>query len=178
MTSLRALLLAGLWPAALPAETALLEVIVEDAAMLDVVVFRNVEACGPISGMLRVDFGPSAGQVVIDTEYGGGGTQDPWTPVVRSGPARLMPVADGARALDILVAGLEPGAEVIVTLDMDSEAEPTRAGRIVATGAEIAGSLAAFTPDAAPGEVLTAAFDATGLAVLSGPVPCAPLDLS
>ncbi|MFW5642133.1 MAG: hypothetical protein ACOCY0_05135, partial [Roseicyclus sp.] len=131
MRSLAAALIC-LWPAAAPAQTARLEVTVEDAAMLDVVVLRNVEACGPVSGMLRIDFGPSAGQVVIDTEHGGRGTQDPRTPVVRTGPGRLMEVEDGAQVLDLLVAGLAPGAEVVVTFDIDSEAEPTRAGRIVA----------------------------------------------
>jgi hypothetical protein len=167
-----------LWPVIAQAEAARLEVLVEDAAVLDVIVLRNVEACGPVSGLFRVDFGPSAGRVVIDTEYGGGGTQDPWTPVVRAGPGRLMPVADGARALDVLVAGLRVGEQVIVTLDIDSEREATRAGRIVATGAEIAGSRAVFTPDTDGAEALEGTFDATGTAVLEGPLPCVPPELS
>lgn len=167
-----------LCPLAAPAQTARLEVHVEDAAMLDLIVMRNVEACGPVSGLLRVDFGPSDGRVVIDTEYGGGGTQDPWTPAVRAGPARLMPVADGARALDLLVAGLEPGAQVVVTLDIDSERGATRAARIVATGADIAGGRAVFTPDTPGEEALMGTFDATGSAVLEGPLGCPPPDLS
>jgi hypothetical protein len=167
-----------LCPVVAQGQTARLEVLVEDAAVLDVIVLRNIEACGPVSGLLRVDFGPSSGRVLIDTEYGGGGTQDPWTPVVRAGPARLMPVADGARALDLLVAGLAPGEEVIVTLDIDSEGEAARAGRIVATGAEIAGARGVFTPDTVGAGALAGTFDATGTAVLAGPLPCVPPELS
>jgi hypothetical protein len=157
---------------------AVLEVFVEDAAMLDVIVLRNVEACGPISGLFRVDFGPSEGQVVIDTEYGGAGTQDPWTPVIRSGPARLMPVEDGARVLDLMVAGLAPGEQVVVTLDIDNERGLSRAERIVATGADIAGGLSVFMPDGPGAEAVTGELDATGRAVLAGPVPCRPAEVS
>jgi hypothetical protein len=89
-----------------------------------------------------------------------------------------MPVEDGARALDLLVAGLAPGEQVVVTLDIDNERGVSRAERIVATGADIAGGLAVFTPDAVGGEALTGTLDATGSAVLVGPLPCHPLELS
>jgi hypothetical protein len=51
------------------AETAQLDVFVQEAEPLDWLLIRNVEGCGPVIGgeRLTVDFRGSVGQVVIDT---------------------------------------------------------------------------------------------------------------
>jgi hypothetical protein len=61
------------------------------------------------------------------------------------GPVRPLPVPDGAQEMVILIAGLEPGDQALVTMDLDSEGEAERLGRIEATAAEMAGSRAVFT---------------------------------
>jgi hypothetical protein len=140
------LCLAGLVGSAVPAlaDTAQLDVFVQEAEPLDFVLIRNAEVCGPVSGALTIDFRGSVGQVVIDTAFGGLGTQQ-FAPVeTMIGPVRPAPVPDGAQEMVIFIAGLGPGDQALVTMDLDSEAETERLGRIEATVAEMAGSRAVF----------------------------------
>ncbi len=164
-------LLALAAPAA--ADETVLEVIVQDASAFDWIAIRHDGGCDALTGRLEVDFAPSAGQVVIDTEYGGGGTLHPRPLQVVEGPGEVLGVEDGARALDIELFGLAPGGQVVVTLDMDSGVDLNRPGAarsIVARGVDIVGSVARFT---APGqEPAEAVFDTSGRAVLT--VPCVP----
>ena len=159
------------------AETAQLDVFVQEAEPLDFVLIRNVEGCGPVTGALIVDFRGSIGQVVIDTAFGGLGTQQ-FAPVeVMIGPVRPLPVADGAQELVILIAGLEPGDQGVVTMDLDSEGEAERLGRIEATAAEMAGSRVVFTPEG--GETSVIANLGTDAATsLTVPAECTPAELS
>jgi hypothetical protein len=159
------------------AETAELDVFVQEAEPLDWLLIRNVEGCGAVSGELVVDFGGSVGQVVIDTAFGGLGTQQ-FAPVsVMIGPVRPMPVADGAQQVAILIAGLMPGDQALVTMDLDSEAEAERIGRIEATAAEMEGSRAVFTPDSG-GEAVIADLGTDAAARLTVPADCTVPDLS
>jgi hypothetical protein len=150
-----------------------LEVLIHDASAFDWIAIRHDGGCDALTGRLHVDFGPSAGQVVIDTEYGGGGTLHPRPVQVVEGPGEVVPVEDGARGLGVELFGLAPGGQVVVTLDMDSGVDLDRPGAarsIVARGVDIAGSLARFT---APGaQTAEAEFDERGAAVLT--VPCVP----
>lgn len=153
------------------AQEAMLEVHVQDADVVDWIVIRHAGGCDSVSGRLRIDFGPSDGRVVIDTEFGGGGTLYPRDVEVLNGPVAPLPVEDGARRLDIDVFGLETGAQAVVTLDIDNERNGPEAGQIVATGADIAGAVAAFTAQGAA-EPVQALFDQDGSAYLT--VPCVP----
>ncbi|MCU4653906.1 hypothetical protein N8I71_13760 [Roseibacterium sp. SDUM158016] len=165
--------------APLSAQTAELEIMVHDTDSIDWIALRLVGECGPVTGVLAIDFGPSAGGVVIDTEYGGRGSQDPMSVGVLFGPIALGQVPDGATALEIAVAGLEGGDQAVVTLDLDTEQGATAADRIVARPWDIAGSRAIFAPqNAGDGLPATATFDANGYARLPLPVPCIPPALS
>ena len=52
---------------------------------------RNTDSCGSVNGILDIDFTPSKGGVLLDTEYGGLGTKDPMPVEVELGPIRLAP---------------------------------------------------------------------------------------
>jgi hypothetical protein len=146
------------------ASEAFLGVHVHDADAVDFIAVRNLGGCDALSGTLRIDFAPSAGGVVIDTEYGGGGTLHPRGVEVALGPAEVAPVADGARALEIVLTALAPEEEAVILLDLDSAA-----GGIAARDRDIAGSVAEFS---AQGEAVEAAFGPDGRAILT--VPCLP----
>jgi hypothetical protein len=143
---------------------ALLGVHVHDADAVDFIAVAHLGGCDALSGTLRIDFASSAGGVVIDTEYGGGGTLHPRGVEVALGPVEVAPVEDGALALDLVLTALAPGEQAVVLLDLDSAA-----GGIAARDRDIAGSVAEFS---AQGEAVEAAFGPDGRAVLT--VPCLP----
>lgn len=153
----------------------MLEIHVQDADMTDWIVIRHAGGCAPLSGDLRIDFRTSAGDVVIDTEYGGGGVLHPRPVEVLQGPADVGDVRDGARQLDIALWEFSDGVQAVLTLDMDSlrNAAGPGQGSVVATGADIAGAVASFSGGSAPVE---AVFDDLGSAYLT--VPCLPPGLS
>ncbi len=165
--ALAAALAAG--PAA--GQEATLEVHVQDADAFDWIVVRNAGGCDAVSGRLRIDFGPSEGGVMIDTEYGGGGALHPRPVEVLDGPAEVLPVEDGAREVDIRLFGLGPDAQAVLILDIDSQRDGPGSASIVASPGDIAGSLAVFAAreGAAPAR---AVFGGEGTAVLT--VPCVP----
>ncbi|MDG4648463.1 hypothetical protein P6F26_08395 [Roseibacterium sp. SDUM158017] len=163
--------------AAMPAhaQEAVLEVFVQDGSAFDLILVRHAGGCDAVSGRLTVDFGPSQGRVVIDTEYGGGGTLHPAEVRVTSGPAEVAPVPDGARALDIALIALAPEGEVVLTLDIDSEREAGGQRRIVATAHDIEGAVVRFVAQGQQGQdgqAAQAVFGDAGAAILL--VPCVP----
>jgi hypothetical protein len=177
MRTVLTMLTAFLFAAPVLAETAQLDVFVQEAEPLDWLLIRTTEGCGTVSGELTVDFRGSVGQVVVDTGPGGLGTLQ-FAPVsVMFGPVRPMPLADGAQELRILVAGLEPGDQALVTMDLDSEGEADPMDRIEATAAEMAGSRVVFTADGG-GEPVTATFGTDAAASLTVPADCTPVELS
>lgn len=159
------------------AETAQLDIFVQEADPLDFVLIRNAEGCGPVSGELVVDFRGSVGQVVIDTAFGGLGTQQYAAVEVLVGPVRPRPVSDGAQTLSILIAGLEPGDQALVTMDLDTEGEIDRLGRIQATPQEMAGSRAVFTSDLG-GEPVAGSFGTDAATSLTVTADCAAREVS
>ena len=162
--ALISVLLAG--PAA--GSEAFLGVHVHDDDAVDFIAVRNLGGCDALSGTLRIDFAPSAGGVVIDTEYGGGGALHPRGVEVVHGPAEVAPVEDGALSLEIVLTALAPEEEAVILLDLDSAA-----GGIVARDGDIVGSVAGFS---AQGEAVEAALGPDGRAVLA--VPCLPPGLA
>jgi hypothetical protein len=163
-------------PVSALADTAELAVFVQEAEPLDFVLIRNVEGCGPVTGEIVIDFRGSVGQVVIDTGFGGLGTQQ-FAPVeTMIGPVRPLPVPDGAQQMAILIAGLEPGDQALVTMDLDSEGEAERLGRIEATAAEMAGSRAVFTPETG-GTPVTGNLGTDAAVSLTVPADCAALEM-
>jgi len=149
-----------------------LHVMVLDEDDQDWITLSNTGHCASVTGRLRIDFNGSNGSVVIDTAYGGGGTRDPAPVQVLSGPAVLLPVADGARAIDMVITDLPPQGQVIVTLDIDNERGWFEETRVMATPQHIAGSVAEFTPRD-PGSVpVRGVFSDGRRAVLSATGPC------
>jgi len=164
-------------PAVATAQTAQLEVVVQEANPIDWILIRNAEGCGPVTGEVRVDFRGSVGQVVIDTAPGGLGSNQ-FAPVeVLVGPVRPMPISDGGQVLSILIVGLEPGDQALLTMDLDSEADLEWQDRVVATAAETVGSIAVFTGEG-DGAAIKADFGPDAIARLEVPVDCAALELS
>lgn len=151
-------------------ETVPLRVVVLDEDAQDWITVSHGGTCATLSGRVRIDFGPSAGSVVIDTEYGGAGTRDPAPVEVVTGPAVVRPVPDGARGIEILLQDLPPQGQVIVTLDIDNERGWFAGNRVMATPADIAGSTAEFAPNAR--DAVRGVFVDGRLAVLPVEVAC------
>ncbi|WP_297616135.1 hypothetical protein [uncultured Roseicyclus sp.] len=154
-------------------ETVPLRIMVLDEDAQDWITVSNGGSCAAVSGRVRIDFGASAGSVVIDTEYGGAGTRDPAPVRVVSGPAVVMPVPDGARSIVIVVSDLPPRGQVIVTLDIDNERGWFEDGRVVATPRDIAGSTAEFVAPGLDSDVVRGVFADGRIAVLPVELPCA-----
>lgn len=161
----------GLAACPVAAGEAMLEVHVQDADVADWIVIRNAGGCDAVSGRLRIDFGPSRGRVVIDTEYGGGGTLHPAEVQVLNGPAEPLPVEDGARVLEVDLFALATGDQAVLTLDIDNERDGPEAAQIVATPADIEGARAVFSAGGGMPPVETV-FGGAGSAYLE--VPCVP----
>lgn len=137
-----------------------------DGNPYDRIFIRNIGDCDTITGTLTLDFTTSAGQVVIDTQYGGVGTQDPMPVEVENGPLSIAPVSDGDRVLQIGIDGLLAGQSGTITLDFDNEAAGWRAARVSIIGDHVAGAAARF--DIA-GTSARAVFDRTGAARIDLP---------
>jgi len=151
-------------------ETVPLRVMVLDEDAQDWITVSHGGTCATLSGRLRIDFGPSAGSVVIDTEYGGAGTRDPAPVQVVTGPAVVLPVPDGARSIEIVLQDLPPQGQVIVTLDIDNERGWFAGNRVMATPADIAGSTVEVVPQAR--DAVRGVFVDGRLAVVPVELPC------
>lgn len=117
----------------------------EDGNPHDRLWIRNTDQCGAITGVLQIDFEPSAGRVLLDTEYGGLGTKDPMPVEVELGNIRLAPVTDGDRHLTVFLEGLGAGDTAVVTMDFDNEASFWSSPRVEVFGGHIEGTIARFT---------------------------------
>lgn len=127
--------------------------------------------CPVIQSALTFDLTTSAGGVVIDTAYGGIGTQDPRNVEIIAGSAALVPVNDGDQTLTLLLDLLPTGAGVVVSFDVDDTISDNRGNRVSVAGSEIAGATVTL---AAPEASATATFDANGNTLLTPPQALAP----
>jgi hypothetical protein len=116
-----------------------LQISMEDGNPWDKITIQNT-GCTPLSGVLVFDFTHSAGGIILDTERGGPGTQDPMPVQVYSGPVKLASPVDGATRLTLSIDRLRPGDIAIVRLDFDSTRSWWHRDRVVAMGADLGGT--------------------------------------
>lgn len=121
-----------------------LDIRFQDGDPLDRIWLVNF-GCPVSQAVLTIDMTGSASEVVIDTAYGGAGTQDPSDITVARGDARLKPVTDGAQSLTLLIDNLPTGGEVEITFDADDEQSDLHGDRIFVDATEFAGTIAHIT---------------------------------
>lgn len=144
-----------------------LQVLILDEDEIDYITVRHAQGCGPVSGVLSIDFTASQGGVLIDTRDGGPGDRYAEPVQVTEGPGVIFPVRDGARNLDVALSDLQPGQHVRITLDMDKETGLLEEQRIVARPADLIGTLIGFTAQGQPPQAVP--LGPTGLAHISLP---------
>lgn len=146
------------------AQTAELSVTLRDGDPHDRIYIHNTGECALVRGVLGIDFAPSQGRVLIDTQYGGLGTKDPMPVNVEHGPLHVQPVLDGDRQITIQIDGLQPAQSGTVTLDVDNEATGWFAGRVIILGDHVEGATARF---AGGGQDVLGTFTNDGAVVLT-----------
>ena len=121
-----------------------LEISMADGDPHDRIWLRNHVDCEIIAGALVLDFRGSEGQIVIDTAYGGVGTKDPMPVEVEVGNISVVPVADGDQEITILMGGIAPGGEAVVTLDFDNGGNNWFSQRVSILSKNVVGTVARF----------------------------------
>jgi len=126
-----------------------LQISMADGDPHDRIWLKNVGKCEIVAGALTLDFRASAGDIVIDTAYGGIGTKDPMPVEVERGNITVQPVADGDPEIVILIGGIAPDGTAVVTLDFDNNLSGWFSRRVSILGDDVVGTLARFeTPEA------------------------------
>lgn len=126
-----------------------------EGAPKDRFVFEMVGACATGPASLEIDLAGSNAGLIFDVTEAGAGVEvfQPFELV--AGADRVTgtsPVLDGSQDLSLDVSGLEPGAQVAFTIDVD---DTIGAREITVSGAEIAGAEARLVVD---GQAYEAAF--------------------
>ncbi len=129
--------------------------------------FIHNASCANLTGILTIDLRNSANGVLIDTIRGGPGTKDPMPVAVERGNIKLAPVADGDQELVVYLAGMQPGEQAVVTLDLDDTAGWLSAPRVSVDGHEVEGALVTLN---APTGASYGTFGKNGVAYLPDPV--------
>ncbi len=131
--------------------------------------------CPIYDAELEIDLRNSASQVLIDTEYGGTGTQDPMPVEVEDGELTLLPSADGSQILKAQLAAIKEGETATITLDADDALSRSHNDRVEVDGPEISGALFVVSVEAG---TVVGTFEDDGVArvILSEDlVECPPL---
>ena len=115
-------------------------VVVADGDEADQIYVLNRGPCALVTGRLTIDFAKADYDIVIDTEYGGRGVQDPLPVLVAFGPLKVAPVADGDTSMVIDIGGLPPGQPAAVYFDMDEERSWFFEDRVWVSEAELEGA--------------------------------------
>lgn len=139
---------------------AAVEVTFRDGNPWDVFLITSTD-CPIRDAELRIDLTTSVAGVLIDTEYGGAGSQDPLPAELASGDATLVPVADGDQLLIVKIARLDDETPIRLQMDVDDTAGTQYAPRIQVALDEMTGATVTLTH---AGSTTSAPFDASGLA--------------
>ena len=114
-----------------------------ESAPKDRFVVKNTGACALDAVGLTLDLDGSAGGLIFDTAGGGAGVEV-FQPVeiasVSGAKVTLMDVEDGDTRMYLSLTDVAPGAEVVVTIDVDDTVKVSDLGQIRVTGGEIAGA--------------------------------------
>ncbi len=140
--------------------TAAVEVTFRDGNPWDVFLITSTDC--PISeAELRIDLTTSVAGVLIDTEYGGAGTQDPLPAELASGDAILRPVSDGDQLLTVQITRLDVDTPIRLQMDVDDTAGTQYAPRVQVALHEMTGATVTLSY---AGSTTSAPFDPNGLA--------------
>lgn len=150
--------------AASPA-TATIEVRFRDGNPWDTFDFRN-SGCAIYDAVILVDLSTSIAGVLIDTAYGGAGTQDPMPAELSEGQATLAPVNDGDQEFTVEIDKLDDTDRIQVRLDVDDTAGSAYAPKVEVYGDEITGATVTLIYADA---TTTGTFDANGNARVALP---------
>ncbi len=118
---------------------AMIEVNFRDGNPWDVFTITNA-GCAIIQADLTIDLSTSVAGVLIDTEYGGPGTQDPMPAELSEGHAVLAPVTDGDQRLVVTIGKLDTENLIQLRLDVDDTQGSRYAPKIEVYGDEITGA--------------------------------------
>ncbi len=147
---------------------------IRDLSPYDIITLQNT-GCALTGAVINIDLQSSAGQIVIDTEYGGIGSQNPKPVEVQRGDISVSDIQDGAQAVEITINHLGKDESAIVTFDMDDSVQPLNAGRVTASSAELAGTTIRIMRGAAMAE---ATLDYNATATIPFEEACQPLSMS
>lgn len=128
------------------------------------------QGCPISNAVITLDFTSSAGGIVIDTAYGGGGSRDPMDVTLIEGDAQLRAVSDGDRMLRIDVATFPTLSAITVTMDVDDTVGAFEDARVHANGEEVAGTTVFIAVD---GQISRTRLDAMGVGTLTPAGVCA-----
>ena len=131
-----------------------------EGAPVDRFVLTNGSERGIIQAEVQFDLRPSAGKLIFDTQSGGSGVEV-YQPFQST--AANLDVADGAEGLRMPLGGLEAGASISFTIDVDDRLTASDLGQIRVSGSEIQGTVVTLTIDE---HSYSAVFNAKNLAVI------------
>lgn len=137
-----------------------------EGAPKDRFVIENLSGCALGEFSLEIDLRPSAGGLIFDTELDGAGINvaQPFELVAGGGQlAGRSEVGDGEQTLMLRFAGLERGAPVIFTIDLD-DTLPSGSTQTMVQGDEMIGAVVRFQAKGL--SPLEGLFDATSQAIL------------
>ena len=118
---------------------AAIEVRFSDGAPWDIFTITN-PGCEIAEAELLIDLSTSVAGVLIDTEYGGAGTQDPLPAELSQGNALLAPVIDGDQHLSVTIGTLDKDGLIELRMDVDDTAGSARGPKIQVYADEITGA--------------------------------------
>jgi len=114
-----------------------------ESAPKDWFALTNLTNCELNNVRMNIDLSNSAGKLIFDTTAAGAGVEVFQPFEVRSGEIALASgdqVADGDRALAVLIASLKPGETASFTIDVDDTMTNSELGMIRVSNSEITGS--------------------------------------
>jgi len=115
---------------------------------------------------LVIDLRSSFAGVVIDTAYGGAGSQAPLPAELAAGKAILSPVSDGDQQLIVAIGRLDVDTPIRLQMDVDDTAAFSQNSRIAVASGELAGATVTLRHD---GAETHGTFDRNGFAFLPAP---------
>lgn len=149
-----------------------IEVKFVESAPKDSFVIKNIGACTFNELEFEIDLAPSTGKLIFDTTAAGAGVEVFQPFEVKSGEIALASadaVSDGDKSLSVNVSTLEKDDSVSFTIDVDDTLPKSSLGQIRVTGSEIQGATVSIDTNENSAQVLVAAFDDKGVALIKLP---------
>jgi len=149
-----------------------IEVRFVESAPKDSFIIKNIGACTLNEVKFEIDLASSTGKLIFDTTAAGAGVEVFQPFEVKSGELTLASasaVSDGDKSLSVNVATLSKDDSVSFTIDVDDTLPKSSLGQIRVTGSEIQGATVSVDTNENSAEVIVAAFDDNGLALIKLP---------